>query len=68
MAVEGRRGGRFRRGGRDAPHSALTVVPQAVVYIAPEVNPSSFAKGLREWAERPGVEATAFAAMYDPTE
>ncbi len=55
-------------GGRDAPHSALTVVPQAVVYIAPEVNPSSFAKGLREWAERPGVEATAFAAMYDPTD
>jgi hypothetical protein len=54
-----------------APQSdrnALVVVPQAVVFIAPEVNPSSFAKGLREWADRPGVEATAFAAMYDPAD
>lgn len=46
----------------------LVVIPKAVVYIAPEVNPSSYAKGLRDWAERPGVDRTAFAAMYDPVE
>lgn len=44
----------------------LVVVPKAVVYIAPEVNQSSLATGLRGWANRPGIERTAFAAMHDP--
>jgi hypothetical protein len=46
----------------------LVVVPQAVVYIVPEDGPSSFAKGLRDWASRPGLERTALAAMYDPAD
>ncbi|MDN3239835.1 DEAD/DEAH box helicase [Glycomyces tritici] len=46
----------------------LVVVPRAVVYIAPEVNPSSLATGLRDWAKRPGIEQTAFAAMHDPVD
>jgi hypothetical protein len=51
-----------------AERKRLVIVPQAVVYIAPEVNPSSLATGLRDWSKRPGIDQTALAAMHDPTD
>ncbi|MCC3764923.1 AAA domain-containing protein [Glycomyces sp. TRM65418] len=55
-------------GHQPPPSNRLEVVPMAVVYISPEANPSSFAKELSEWAKRPDLDRTAFAAMYDPAE
>jgi hypothetical protein len=58
-------------GVRDEPRpdqDGLVIVPRAVVYVIPEANTSSFSTGLRDWATRPGLERTAFAAMYDPGE
>ncbi|THV39705.1 DEAD/DEAH box helicase [Glycomyces buryatensis] len=43
----------------------LVVVPRAVVYIAPETMPAPIAAGLREWANRSGIEDTALAAIYE---
>ncbi|MFG3339809.1 AAA domain-containing protein [Glycomyces sp. NPDC048151] len=51
-----------------AERKRLVVVPKAVVYIAPEVNPSSLATGLRDWSKRPGIDQTALAAMHDPVD
>ncbi|MDA1360847.1 AAA domain-containing protein [Glycomyces luteolus] len=48
--------------------SQLLLVIEAVVYIAADQAPTPLASGLRAWAERPGVEATAFSAMYDPVD
>ncbi|WP_205324882.1 AAA domain-containing protein [Glycomyces sp. YM15] len=46
----------------------LLVVVEAVIYIAPDQAPTPLASGLHAWAERPGLDATAFAAMYDPAD
>jgi hypothetical protein len=46
----------------------LVVVVQAVVYIAADQAPTPLASGLRVWADRPGLEGTALAAMYDPVD
>ncbi|MEU5153278.1 ATP-binding protein [Glycomyces sp. NPDC021274] len=46
----------------------LLVVVEAVVYIAADQVPTPLTSGLRAWAERPELDATAFAAMYDPAD
>ncbi|HEU5129565.1 MAG TPA: AAA domain-containing protein [Glycomyces sp.] len=46
----------------------LVLVPRSVVYIDREAAPTPIASGLRAWAERPGLEATALAAVYEPRE
>jgi hypothetical protein len=51
-----------------AERKRLVIVPKAVVYIAPEVNPSSLATGLRDWSKRPGIDQTVLATMHDPTD
>ncbi|WP_035697813.1 AAA domain-containing protein, partial [Glycomyces tenuis] len=44
----------------------LVVVPRPVVYIDREAAPSPLASRLRDWADAPGLDATALAAIYDP--
>lgn len=46
----------------------LVVVPRPVVYVDREAAPTPIAAGLRSWAERPGLEDTALAAVYTPRE
>jgi len=46
----------------------LALVPRAVVYIDREAAPTPIAAGLRAWADRPGLEDTALAAVYEPRE
>ncbi|WP_026925565.1 AAA domain-containing protein [Glycomyces arizonensis] len=44
----------------------LVLVPRPVVYIDREAAPTPIASGLRLWAERPGLDDTALAALYTP--
>ncbi|SDE25823.1 AAA domain-containing protein [Glycomyces harbinensis] len=44
----------------------MAVVARPVVYIDRDAAPTPIAAGLRDWAAKPGLEHTAFAAMYDP--